>query len=154
MRSIARLRAVVTIQARRVRRHAVARPALERDRERVLHRVLGEVEVAEDADEVARTAPDSSRKSARRRRRAGAPAPVASAIAIDGPDLDRAVACADGILRGPLERLVEVVALDEVEAAELLLRLGERAVGDERSPSRTRTVVAVCDRLRAASPAT
>ena len=35
----------------RVARHAVARPALERDREGVLHRVLGELEVAEDAGE-------------------------------------------------------------------------------------------------------
>jgi hypothetical protein len=32
-------------------RDAVSRPALERCRERVLHRVLGKVEVAEDADE-------------------------------------------------------------------------------------------------------
>jgi hypothetical protein len=32
-------------------RHAVARPALEGGRERLLKRVLGEVEVAEDADQ-------------------------------------------------------------------------------------------------------
>jgi hypothetical protein len=32
-------------------RHAVARPALRRDRERLLRRFLGEVEVAEEADE-------------------------------------------------------------------------------------------------------
>jgi hypothetical protein len=35
----------------RVRGRAVARPPLERDRERVLHRVLGEIEIAEDAAE-------------------------------------------------------------------------------------------------------
>src|SRR3712207_3464104 len=32
----------------------------------------------------------------------------------------------------PLQRVVEVGAVDEVEAAELLLRVGERAVGQER----------------------
>ena len=51
MRSMARLRAVVTIQAPGLRGSAVPRPALERGRERVLHGVLGELEVAEDADE-------------------------------------------------------------------------------------------------------
>src|SRR5207253_10897882 len=45
----------------------------------------------------------------------------------DGPDLDRAEPRGRD-LRGPLERLVERVDLDHVEAAELLLRLGERAV--------------------------
>lgn len=35
----------------RVRRHAVARPSLDRGREGILHSVLGEVEVAEDAGE-------------------------------------------------------------------------------------------------------
>ena len=51
IRSIARFRAVVTIQAPGRARHAVARPALEGGRERVLHRVLGELEVTEDARE-------------------------------------------------------------------------------------------------------
>ena len=51
MRSIARLRAVVTSQARGARGHAVARPALGGDRERLLRGLLGEVEVAEEADE-------------------------------------------------------------------------------------------------------
>jgi hypothetical protein len=37
--------------ARRVPRDAVARPALRRDRERLLRGLLGEVEVAEEADE-------------------------------------------------------------------------------------------------------
>ena len=35
----------------RIGRHPLARPALEGDRERLLHRILGEVEVAEDADQ-------------------------------------------------------------------------------------------------------
>ena len=51
MRSIARFRAVVTIHAALVARRAVAGPLLERGREGVLHRVLGELEVAEDADQ-------------------------------------------------------------------------------------------------------
>ena len=51
MRSIARLRAVVSSQAPRVVRRAVARPALRGDRERLLRGLLGEVEVAEEADE-------------------------------------------------------------------------------------------------------
>ena len=51
MRSIARLRAVVTSQAPRVGGGAVARPALRRDRERLLRGFLGEVEVAEEADQ-------------------------------------------------------------------------------------------------------
>ena len=51
MRSIARFRAVVTSHARRVGGRAVARPALGRDRERLLGGFLGEVEVAEEADQ-------------------------------------------------------------------------------------------------------
>jgi hypothetical protein len=35
----------------RLVRHAVARPAFQRGRERVVHRLLGEVEVAEQADQ-------------------------------------------------------------------------------------------------------
>src|SRR6266513_724032 len=37
--------------AARIRRHAALGPDLERDEERVLYRLLGEVEVAEDPDE-------------------------------------------------------------------------------------------------------
>ena len=40
-----------TIQAAGLSRRPVARPALERHHEGVLHRLLGEVEVAEHADE-------------------------------------------------------------------------------------------------------
>ena len=47
-RAVARRRAR---SRRRVVRQPVARPALQRDHERLLHRVLGEVEVAEDADQ-------------------------------------------------------------------------------------------------------
>ena len=50
-RSIARFRAVVVIHAAGVVRDAADRPRLERGDERVLDRLLGEVEVAEHADE-------------------------------------------------------------------------------------------------------
>ena len=48
---MARLRAVVTIQAPGVSRQPVARPTLESRRECVLHGVLGKLEIAEDARE-------------------------------------------------------------------------------------------------------
>ena len=51
MRSMARLRAVVISQAPGLVGHAVARPALGGDRERLLRGFLGEVEVAEEADQ-------------------------------------------------------------------------------------------------------
>ena len=44
-------RPVETSQARGLAGHAVARPLLERGRERVVQRLLGEVEVAEQADQ-------------------------------------------------------------------------------------------------------
>ncbi len=51
MRSIARLRAVVTSQAPGLAGSSVARPALRGDREGLLRGFLGEVEVAEEADQ-------------------------------------------------------------------------------------------------------
>ena len=51
MRSIARLRAVVTSQVLGCVGHAVARPAFRGDREGLLRGFLGEVEVAEEADQ-------------------------------------------------------------------------------------------------------
>ena len=51
MRSIALFRAVVVIHAAGLRGSAALGPDLERDEEGVLHRLLGEVEVAEHADE-------------------------------------------------------------------------------------------------------
>ena len=51
IRSIARLRAVATIQAPGFAGVPCARPALGGDDERILNRVLGEIEIAEDAAE-------------------------------------------------------------------------------------------------------
>src|SRR4051812_46880662 len=48
----------------------------------------------------------------------------------DRPDLD-ASALRSRDLGGVADRLVEVLAVEQVEAAQLLLRLRERAVGDE-----------------------
>jgi len=51
--------------------------------------------------------------------------------------------------RGQRTRLVDVLGLDEEEAAELLLGLGEGAVGGGRLAPRTRIVRAVRPRCRA-----
>src|SRR5262245_40538716 len=48
------------------------------------------------------------------------------------PHLDGAAVPRRRDLRGERERIVDVVALDEIEAAEVLLRLRERAVGRNR----------------------
>ena len=63
-----------------------------------------------------------------RRRRSPPPSPPEVP---DRPDLDRAVPGGRDPRR-ELDRLVEVAGLDEVEAAEGLLGLGERAVGRDR----------------------
>src|SRR5258706_6367490 len=55
---------------------------------------------------------------------------MASVRREDRPDLDRAVPRGRDA-GGDRGRLVEVLRLDQVEAAELLLRLRERAVGRE-----------------------
>ena len=119
---------------------AVARPALERDHERLLHRLLGEVEVAEDADQAGdrppRLVPEQAVDEPDRRARSGASGGrvrrrrglVEALVVHHRANLDDAALERD--LPRPLERLVEVLALEQVEAAELLLRLGEGAVGD------------------------
>ena len=126
MRSIARLRAVVTIHAPGVAWHPLTRPALECRGERVLHGVLGELEVAEDAREDRDgTAPLLAED------------PLDLALhpryrtAIDDrADLDRAVLRRGDERREP-DRLVEVGEVDEEDATEDLLRLREGTVGDD-----------------------
>ena len=133
-RSIARLRAVVVIQAPAFAGTPVDRPPLERRDVGVRDRLLGEVEVAEDADQgrddppvlLAEDAGDGvagvAQASARDVRR--------SAELHDRPDLDPARPGA-GDARGRVDRRVEVRRLDQVVAAEVLLGLGERPVGDD-----------------------
>jgi hypothetical protein len=60
------------------------------------------------------------------------------------PHFDRATLEGDhGNRRTPLDRLADVVALDEIEAADLLFRLGDGPSVRRRSPSFMRTVAAV-----------
>ena len=120
--------------AARVRRQSGRRPPLARDDERLLDHLFGDVDVAEETDqggddpsglltedpfEVGCVSTAGTGRLRRRR------------LVLERADLDRAHA-RGGALRRPRERGVEVGRLDDPEAAELFLRLGERAVGDDR----------------------
>ena len=59
---MARFRAVVVIHPPRVRGQSGGRPPLDGHRERFLHRLFGDVDVAEEADQIATDRPDSCRK--------------------------------------------------------------------------------------------
>src|SRR5256885_2068079 len=122
MRSIARLRAVVTSHApglrglpsrgQRSAATANASCAASSARSKSPRKPM----------RVARTRPHSSRKTC-----------SISALALhDRPYLYGAPGARRGNARGQLDRGVEVVGLVEVVAAELLLGLGERAVGGQR----------------------
>ena len=117
-RSMARLRAVVVIQPPGFGGTPVGRPLLGGDGERLRDRVLGEVDVAEDADQgggaAAGLTPEDRRASVVSHPASGGPRP--------GPRRRRRLA-------GPLEGGVEVGGLDDPEAAHLLLGLGVGAVG-------------------------
>ena len=106
----------------RVRRRAVARPAFGGDRERLLGGFLGEVEVAEEADQVGEDA-----------------APLVTEDLLEQrlplhqrPHLDRAAHPRGRDPRGELERRIEVVRLDHEVAAQVLLRVDERPVREQR----------------------
>ena len=122
MRSIARFRAVVTIHADGLRGVPSRGQLLDRGREGVLHRVLGELEVTEDADQDRdRAAPFLPEAGSRR-----------SFLLDERPDLDRA-GLRDGDPRRDVDRLVEVFALgDEVAADDCSFVSGERPVGHDR----------------------
>ena len=132
IRSIARLRAVVTSQAPGLAGRPVARPALGGDRERLLGGLLGEVEVAEEADQGGEDAAPLVAEDL-----------LESSALHQRPDLDRAAQAGGRDPRRQLDRGVEVVGLEQVVAAERLLRLGERPSVVSVLPSSTRTVVAV-----------
>ena len=89
-----------------VRRRPVARPALRGPDEGVLHRVLGEVEIAEDAAE--------DRDATRTLVPVGAGEVVYARLRVvdDRPHLDRA-ALRVRDARRPLDRLVERLGLDQ-----------------------------------------
>ena len=106
----------------RARRRPVARPALERDREGVLHRVLGELEVAEDAGECCDgTAPFLPEDAADVRGQCS----MTGLSSTDGAEDDRDAG-------RDRDRRVQVLGLDLHQPADLLLRLGEGTVRDER----------------------
>src|SRR5262249_3896534 len=131
-------------------RETVGRPALDSDGEGLLDRVLGEVDIAEDAGQGGHRAagafPEDPRDDAppgsvlpgdTPRWRSGAAGwlrsghhvrllgarPVLDRAALDGAAARLRAAARD------LQGLVEVGGLDHPEAADLLLALGERAVG-------------------------
>ena len=122
IRLIARLRAVVISHAPGLSGIAVARPALGGDRERLLRGLLGEVEVAEEADQGSE---DAAPLLAEDLLEDGLPLH-------DRAHLDRAAHPRRRDPGGQLDRGVEVVGLEEQVAADRLLDLDERAVGRQR----------------------
>ena len=123
-----------------VRRRALRRPGPGRRLEGVGEAVLGEVEAPELRDQQGQqptplVAPDLLERLSRHRRR--------SVVALDGDDGADLGGVAGRQQPAELHRRVEVGHVDEVEAADLLGGLGERAVGDGPPPSTVRTVVAV-----------
>ena len=90
-------------QPRRVRGRAVARPALGGDRERLLRGLLGEVEVAEEADQRSEDAPPLLAEDARSR---------ISHRSHQRAHLDRAAHARRRDPRGERDRGVEVVGLE------------------------------------------
>ncbi len=109
----------------RALRRPVAGPALRGERERLLRGLLGEVEVAEEADQ-----------------RCDDAAPFVAEGLVEGhrlvldrrPDLDRAAEPRGGNARRELDRRVEVVGLEDEVAAERLLDGDERAVRRQGLP--------------------
>ena len=119
IRSIALFRAVVDEPGAGIGRHAVPRPALRGDGERLLGGLLGTVEIAEEADQRGDDAPpfvpeDLLRQCSTSGRTSIAPSPR----------------CRNA--RRECDRVVEIVGLEQVQPAEHLLRLGERPVGRQR----------------------
>jgi hypothetical protein len=103
---------------------AVTRPALGGDRECLLGGFLGEVEVAEKADQVGEDAAPLVAKDLLEQR-----LPLHQR-----PNLDRTAHPRGRDPRGNRERRVEIVRLDHDEAADVLLRVHERTIGEKRLP--------------------
>ena len=101
---------------------SLARPALGRDREGLLRRFLGEVEVAEEADQRGQDAPPLVAERLLEDRHHSTIGRTSTAPPMRG--------CGDP--RGELDRGVEVGCLEQQVAADRLLELGERAVGGQR----------------------
>jgi hypothetical protein len=106
----------------RIGRRAFARPALRGSRERLLRRFFGEIEVAEEADQVGEDA-----------------APLVAEDLLEqrlplhqGPHLDRAAHPRGRDPCGEFEHRVEIVRFDHDEAAHVLLRVDKRTVREQR----------------------
>ena len=118
--------------AGRARRQAGLRPPLQRDHEGVLDRFLGEVDVAEEADQAGHRSSRTRRGRPARCRTCRPAGTIGSGLGLvlERAHLDGAAAGGAALGR-PLQGGVEVGGLDHPEAADLLLGLGERPVGDE-----------------------
>ena len=117
-----------------IARRAVARPGLQRAQAGVLERLLGGVEVAEIAQQRAerlgtRGGERGVDPGRRRSRRGRSPRPKQARA---GGSHRRRRGWPRARSRATLERLLERRAVDDVEAEQLLLGLGERAVDDQR----------------------
>ena len=128
--------------ARRARGEPARRPALDRGDEGVLDRLLGEVDVAEDADQDGDRAAVFLAEDTFDLRRVGGHGAQPSVSSWKGRTSTGRRDGAGG-LGGPLERRVEVGGVDDPEPADVLLALGERAVGGEHLAVLMRTTVAV-----------
>src|SRR6516164_11292941 len=105
-------------------RHPGIRPALGRDRERLRGGLLGQVEIAEVADQAGQyPAPLVAENLLDQDER------LLGGLGYDRPYLHRAADPGGRDPRRELGRLIQVVGLDEVEAGEDLLGVRERAVG-------------------------
>ena len=127
-RSRARLRAVVVSQAPGRRGTPSARPAVQRLRERVLGALLGQVPVPGHPDQGGDDAAPLLRGTPRRpppRRRRVSCRRQNGRTSID-PERWR-----DRVLGRDLDGLVQVGAVDDVVAGDLLLGLGERPVAEQ-----------------------
>ena len=117
-----------------VGRYAVDRPLLDGGQERLAGRLLGDVDVAEAADQrgddpAVLLAVDPLDRG--RADRVESIRTVTAGSAWNGRTSTLPAQAFEPSV-GPLQRGVEVGQLDDPEAAELLLGLGERAVGDDR----------------------
>ena len=109
----------------------VCRPAFARDEERLLDHLFGEVDVAEETDQGGDDPTGLLTEDPFEVAGVGdRPGTVRSYSAWNGRTSTGPMQAADA-LAAQRERGVEVGGLDDPEAAEVLLRLGERAVGDD-----------------------
>ena len=120
-----------------IARRAVLRPGLERAQAGLLERLLGAVEVAEIAQQ---RADRLGTRGGQRRIDPGDVGHCARQLPaveqLERPDLEAPPVSSRPICARDVDRLVEGRAVDDVEAEQLLLGLGEGAVDDERLASR------------------